>query len=332
MHLFNLFRHGIALVVEGIPSPPTTAPEETKAVEANTWTGWKNPKPDPPSAAARPKNPNWPRGPKPAPKKTVWPKQRDMKPLPSESDRDGGGVEFRSNSNGDPDYDVKKLQDWNGDWLPPPEEWSARRGYTNRHFGQDMEDWMNTHSKDCTRTMNIESASFSGKGIGDEEVVLKDLVPRYWVLSAIDSDPLRRFWEKLQLCAPAPLSDDGTTANPPFWDMYESEGSCYLSGLVVPDARVDPEDPDNYKRGEFTGQSIASYLDMLAKKNHARHLSMLKRRNRPIPEPKASMPQQEDRRLKPSGNIYLRPVHPTDVRGITVTRSPIYTYQSSGAN
>ncbi|KAF2124698.1 hypothetical protein P153DRAFT_349850 [Dothidotthia symphoricarpi CBS 119687] len=309
--------NGVALVDLSPPSPPTTVPEESKTIETDAWAGWNEPIPDPPSAPPRRENPNWPRGPKAAPRKNVWPKQRDMKPLPSESESDGG-VDFRSNSNGDPDYDVKKLQDWNGDWLPPPEQWSARRGFINRHFGQVIEEWMNTHSEECIQTMNIESGAFSGEDAGDKGMTIpKDLVPRYWMPSTIDGEPLRKFWEKLRHCAPAALGDDDLTDTLPFWDMYENEGSCFIDGLVVPDARVDATDPDNHTRGQFTGESITVYMEKVADRNHAKHLNLLKKQNRPVREPKVPIPQPEDRRLKPTGNIYLRPVQPADVHGIT---------------
>lgn len=71
-----------------------------------------------------------------------------MKPI--SDDEEDGGIEYKSDSNGDPDYDVKKLMDWNGDWLPPPETWSARHAFTDRHFGASLEKWMNGHDPSCT--------------------------------------------------------------------------------------------------------------------------------------------------------------------------------------
>jgi hypothetical protein len=96
-------------------------------------------------------------------KRHVWPKNRDMKPI-SDDDDEEGGVEFKSDSNGDPDYDVKKLVDWNGDWIPPPETWSARHAFTDRHFGAAIEKWINGHDKSCTTNLTdlLELPEFLG--------------------------------------------------------------------------------------------------------------------------------------------------------------------------
>jgi len=92
----------------------------------------------------------------------IWPKNRDMKPL--SDDEEEGGVECRSDSNGDPDYDVKKLVDWNGDWIPPPESWMARHAFTDRHFGASIEKWINGHDASCTVNMTglLKSSDFLG--------------------------------------------------------------------------------------------------------------------------------------------------------------------------
>lgn len=86
-----------------------------------------------------------------------------MKPQPDDEE-DGGVVVCPSDSEGDPDYDIKKLIDWNGDWLPPPETWSARHGFTDRHFGAGIEKWINGHSKTCIENMthHLVSEKFGG--------------------------------------------------------------------------------------------------------------------------------------------------------------------------
>lgn len=95
-------------------------------------------------------------------KRHLWPKNRDMKPI--SDDEEEGGVECRSDSNGDPNYDVKKLVDWNGDWIAPPETWSARHAFTDRHFGAGIEKWINGHDASCTQNLTelLMSPEFKG--------------------------------------------------------------------------------------------------------------------------------------------------------------------------
>ncbi|KAF1844140.1 uncharacterized protein K460DRAFT_317343 [Cucurbitaria berberidis CBS 394.84] len=309
------------------PSPATTPPESEK-VENNGWAGWDNPKPESSPLIRKAENPRWPRGPKPAPKKTVWPKARDMKYIPTDSDSDGG-VSFRSNSNGDPHYDVKQLMDWNGDWLPPPEQWSARKGYSNRHFGQIMEQWMNGHSIECIDSMDISSDSFRGRQTtnGDEvehvlvDGVCKELVPRYWLLAHIEGKPLREFWKEMPLRAPEALDDTDITAEPPWWDLYTDASSSFISALVVPDAKVDGADVANHIN-PFGFASATERMRNKRERDINKQQRMLAKRNRPLPEPKFPVPEMEDRRIRPSANVYLRPVQPADVRGI----AEIYNY------
>jgi hypothetical protein len=120
------------------------APKEPKAKKEPETTmaasgGWDTSFPEPVQAAPKVGNLRWPRVRQPY-KKTVWPKNKDMKAIPTDSSSDGG-VSFNSDSGGDPNYDIKKLMDWNGDWLPPPEQWAARKGHSSRHFGQQIEKW-----------------------------------------------------------------------------------------------------------------------------------------------------------------------------------------------
>lgn len=89
-----------------------------------------------------------------------------MKPQ-SVDDEEDGGIECVSDSNGDPDYDVKKLIDWNGDWIPPPETWSARHAFTNRHFGASIEKWINGHDASCLENLTdlLTSLDFLGEKV-----------------------------------------------------------------------------------------------------------------------------------------------------------------------
>ncbi|KAF1942927.1 hypothetical protein EJ02DRAFT_344468 [Clathrospora elynae] len=316
------------------PSLPTTTQEPAKP-ENGRYPGWDDAKPELPVLTKETGKARWPAGPGPY-KKIVWPKNRDMKYIPH-SDSDGG-VSFKSNSNGDPYYDVKKLLDWNGDWMPAPESWSARKGHSNRHFGEDMEQWMNTHTPECRGPMITSADAFRGlktaDGNNDECIlvagVCKELVPRYWLEAKVDSKTLRDFWKELPQSAPEPVSETDLT-DAPWWECYEDEvyedeehrkfPSCYLNGLAVPEANVDPSDEGN-RVPSFKFASAEDKLQDMEKRRTEKTRRTMARRNRPIPESKFPIPQMEDRRLRPAANIYIRPVQPADVRGI----AELYNY------
>ncbi|KAF1914697.1 hypothetical protein BDU57DRAFT_301561 [Ampelomyces quisqualis] len=302
------------------PSPPTTLEPKVDATgshQVTTWGGpsaWAEPKPEAPAAPRR-ENPRWPRTRGP-PKKTVWPKQREMRPVPTASSQSDGGVSCKSNSHGDSCYDVKKLTDWNGKWLPPPEEWSARKGHTNRHFGQDIERWMNGHPEECRRKMDTTSPSFCKDG------TCKELVPKNWIVSNIEQGSLNQFWKLMPSREPAALSD--ISDRPPFWERYEeTKGTgAFIEALTVPDALVDPTDLANHFQGADVMASAEVRLESIMRHRRNSHKRLLAKQRRPIKEVVPTAPQLPDRRLIPKSNVYFRPVHPADVEGI----SAIYNY------
>lgn len=76
-----------------------------------------------------------------------------MKPVTDDGDYNvednGWDNANKSDSNGDPDYDIKKLVDWNGEWLPADPDWQNRNGYVNRNLGASVEKWINGHDESC---------------------------------------------------------------------------------------------------------------------------------------------------------------------------------------
>jgi hypothetical protein len=290
----------------------TVQPHEDDNVSGNAWPGWDAPKPEPPATAPKTGNPRWPRIRGPPPRKTVWPKQRDMKPI-SDSDSDSeGGVSYKSNSNGDPSYDVKKLMDWNGDWLPPPEQWSARKGHTSRHLGQDIEKWINGHGNDCLNAMDLATSAFTDAG--------KEVVPKYWIVSQIEQGSLGEFWKLMPTRQPTALSD--VSLHAPFWERYEtSPASCFIEGLAVPDARVDPNDPENHFGGADLLVSGTERIQRIMEQRQNAHRRTLAKQRRPILDTVLVGPQPKDKRIQPKSNVYFRPVQPIDVEGIAVSRT-----------
>lgn len=292
--------------------------------EPTTYNGWDQPKAESPPTTKAPGNPRWPRGPQPY-KKTVWPKTKDMKYIPSSSDSDGG-ISFRSNSNGDPDYDIKKLTDWNGHWLPAPETWIGRKGHADRHFGAHIERWFNATPGEAEVQVYLPPNTFT---LG------KEVAPRYWLEVKIEGDNLRVNWQKLVTTKSKPeLVDKNDLIDYlPWWELYEdiiyeetidtdgsqdqkrlTHASSYLHALKAPDFRVDPEtnEPHNLASAEAKVQAVN-------KRAEDKYRKTMAKRNRPIPESKAPVQPIVDRRLRPEANIYIRPIQAMDVRGIAVS-------------
>ena len=323
------------------PSPAATSCEPaehenlTATMPGNTNAGRDVPAVKHSPAAPKSRNPRRPRGPQPY-KKQVWPKNKDMKPVPSSSCSDGG-VACWSNSNGDPDYDVKKLLDWNGDWLPAPESWYARKGHNDRHLGDHVEQWINGHAPECIGSMYYPPDTFS-----PEQGVCRELAPRYWLEAKVEGTNLRESWKIISTSYPQPLDDGDLTSHPPWWELYEDvvytevihkgtqdqkylrHSSCYLNALPVPDDKVDPNIAENLS-GPHNMASATEKILAIKEHREEKQRRMLARRNRPVPNLTPVVLPVEDRRLRPSANIYIRPVQPADVDSIAV--SPVF-YQS----
>ncbi|KAJ6192759.1 hypothetical protein J3E72DRAFT_399262 [Bipolaris maydis] len=325
---------------EATPPSPATTPHEPvehehkdMATPENVWGGWNETEINNLHAHQKTAKPRWNRGTQPY-KRKPWPKQRDMKYIPGKSESDGGGVNCWSDSNGDPDYDVRKLLDWNGDWLPAPESWSARRGHEDRHLGAHVEQWMNGHSQECTRSVYYPLSTFS-----PEDGPCKELAPRYWLEAKVEGSNLRESWKTISTSDPKPLDDTDITIHPPWWELYEDvvyseviheEGqgeqhfkhrSCYLNSLPAPEARIDPTDAE-HPTTHLMLASAAEKLQDLQQRREAKERRLLAKRNRPVANSMFPMQAMEDRRLRPKTNMYIRPVQPADVVGI----GAIYNY------
>ncbi|KAF2793707.1 hypothetical protein K505DRAFT_375151 [Melanomma pulvis-pyrius CBS 109.77] len=244
------------------------------------------------------------------PPRTRWPKNREMKAVPVDEESDGG-ISFKSNSNGDPDYDVKKLLDWEGKWMAPPEVWSGRNSFRDRHFGDHIEQWINGGElKGCDKLiMDINPAEFLADPNGE-------LVPRSWIPTQIENGSPQEFWRDFPSRAPAPLSDVDLTELKPFWELYPNGTSSYLPPLEVPVAQIDRSEEDNCLPGtKLTSEKAVKKKEEAA---NARYRRIMEKRNRPTNHTLLRhAPEPPDLSLKPTANIYLRPVQPADVPQIT---------------
>ncbi|KAG9191544.1 hypothetical protein G6011_10278 [Alternaria panax] len=306
---------------------------ESAAPEPVVYNGWDQPKADLRAANKNSGNPRWPRGSQPY-RKTAWPKSKDMKYTPSSSDSNGG-VDFKSNSNGDPYYDIKKLTDWNGDWLPAPETWGARKDHADRHFGAHIEQWVSTHPPHWKTGVTPYYPP-------DTFTEGKELAPRYWLEVKIGGESLREVWKGLinPEKEPKPLDENDVVDYLPWWELYEdvvyteiidddegqdqriiTHATSYLRALDGPDARV------NFDDSECPSASwmLASADEKVQEKNKRaaeKNRKLMAKRSRPVPESRLPIQQMADRRLHPEANIYIRPVKAADVKGI----SEIYNY------
>ena len=273
--------------------------------------------------------------PEPEPKrkgKHVWVKTRDIPRKAPTLSTDEGGVDFQSDSGGDVDYDIKKLVDWDGEWMPPPEDWAARKGFNPRHFGQGVEQWINGHSRNCTKPMDINSPDFTGVLVGTDKLgrntfLTKDVVPRYWLHDSIDNAYPRTFWNEFPQRSPSPLSDVDIFEHPPYWERWEDNKPehCYMLPLAVPEATVNVDDPEN-KHHPYAMISTADRVQKIAEMNEARRRKKERKEKRAL---LITVPEEVESpdRLSPRANIYLRPVQQSDVRGIMVSFKAILILQ-----
>ena len=305
---------------DSLPSPAATVEDIPKITDQ--CNGWDERVPEQSFASTkRREKSRWPRAPKVPKERHKWPKSRDIPKVLSTGSQSDGGVGFQSDSEGDPSYDVKKLIAWNGDWLPPPEEWATRKGFAPRHFSQIIERWANEHSRQCTGLMNVDSPSFLGVQGTDGKWVTKDLVPRYWLHETIDNVSPQKFWEQLPHRVPAALSDVDIMKDPPYWDRWVGDhpDRSFIDSLVVPEARIDYKDAENELERPFallcTTERLAKIKDLQENKERRSRA----RRKKPVFISTQEVQQLSDRRLRPKANIYLRPVQPTDIRGIMVS-------------
>ncbi|KAF2714879.1 hypothetical protein K504DRAFT_457068 [Pleomassaria siparia CBS 279.74] len=266
------------------------------------------------------KNPNWTwNDPWPGPsgqgttankKGMRWPKNRDMKAVVGEQESDGG-ISCESNSDGDPNYDIQKLVDHEGNWMPPPEVWCGRNSFRDRHFGDTIEAWIDRGQSCGTDKliMEITSPEFLADSNGD-------MVPRDWIPAKIENESPQQFWRTLPTRAPSPLSDVDFNDISPWWESYINGTTTFLTPLKVPDAEVDKANPDNRPSGlKRTSEQAIKRRNEAAKERTRR---IMEKRNRPIDRNlSVNVPELPDNSLKPTANIYLRPVQPADTPQIT---------------
>ncbi|OCL09754.1 hypothetical protein AOQ84DRAFT_403705 [Glonium stellatum] len=240
-----------------------------------------------------------------------WPKNKDMRPPAKSSSSSDGGASVRSNSNGDPTYDIRKLTDWEGNWLPAPVEWEGRGGFSDRNFFDRLETWISNSERVSKENMDMGDPAFAAEVNGE-------VAPRFWIPTAIDAESPQNFWRMYQSRAPAPLSDCDLTEQP-WWETYTSPTSAILPPVAAPEAKLDTVEMSYDVAIKDFGSNGAIKKREDAKK--VKEFRAAERRRRKAQErkfqPPAELFMSLDRSLKPQANIYLRPAYPADITQIT---------------
>jgi hypothetical protein len=264
---------------------------------------------------------NQSRGPRKPYKKTVWPKNKDMKARPRDEQSDGG-ITFKSNSAGDPDYDVRKLMAWNGDWLPPPEDWACRKEFTDRHPMQGIEKW----AKGVTAAYGGPNANgcedYGGVDIlsGPYAELFRaeqngDLVLRQWIPKQMEGENPQQFWRGLRSRAPAPLSDVDLTEAQPWWDLYQGEDHCMTKPLKAPETFLDSTDEEYHHAERTAAHALAARAQHETKKKQKHQAMKTCAMTQIMPSPEVYV---SENCLKPKANIYVRSVNTaTDIGQMT---------------
>ncbi|KAL0259364.1 hypothetical protein SLS55_005100 [Diplodia seriata] len=141
----------------------------------------------------------------------------------------GSEAGFNSNPAADPDHDLKKLVDWEGNWLPGPTDWETRRGYHHHNFNEEMMRFVNG-SIDTEAAVDIyNEPTFLNEPSGE-------VAPRIWASLRIEGTSLQEWWNNH---VGSSLAEDDSKA---WWREYTSEESSLLNSYDVPEARIDPTD------------------------------------------------------------------------------------------
>ncbi|KAF2749387.1 hypothetical protein M011DRAFT_439842 [Sporormia fimetaria CBS 119925] len=305
-------------------TPPETPPDHEEAPKRQTGT----------RRAKVPKGP--PR------RKAVWPKNRDMKP---QSDDDGGydqdwgqgwnqegaqgwGASWgerkddvASDSQGDADYDARKLVDWNGQLMPAP-DWQDRGEFKPRHFHSDLDRWnhgvIDLREGDLAVHFDLALTGGAGADVADKVepawISYGDIVPHWWLPDRIEGESPQQFWRSNLSSSPGPVDANDLVDSSPWWETYVSkDGLVYVGTMQVPDAFLDRGDPENHESGVISTSALRVSRERKRKQLRAEQIE----KKRSTAYAPIHPPPPEAETLKPAANIFLRPATDGDIHAIT---------------
>ncbi|KAF2756899.1 hypothetical protein EJ05DRAFT_46655 [Pseudovirgaria hyperparasitica] len=290
-----------------------TSPTQHKTVNLDAvYRGWANRRseekkqPVHVKKTAREKR-GWPKNPRPrvkTPDSNAWGSGDWEKPNP-------GGVEIEVHGGQDPDYDIRQLTDWNGDWLPAPVEWENRRGF--RHRGGNFSQWMHTWGTDHANNHKVAVIPLYPH---DGPVVHPD-----WFPKVIDEQSPQTFWDSFCRSAPEPTWEEDLAWKP--WWLTIIDG-IFIPTPEQPSDKMSPEEELDYAQNNTFGLHSDGAAEWYATKEKLKHIEKKKKRAEMKEKRKESMEllktyqiQVPDRSIKPELNIYLRPMKASDIPQVT---------------
>ncbi|OJD30122.1 phosphinothricin acetyltransferase [Diplodia corticola] len=220
----------------------------------------------------------------------------------------GSDTGFESNPAADPQHDIKKLVDWEGNWLPGPTDWESRRSYRHHNFNEEM-------MRFVYGTDETEAAVDITKEPSFSDVPNGEVAPRVWASIRIEGSSLQEWWNNH---VGSSLADPESKA---WWRNYSSEDSSLLVPYDVPEAKIDPADDEGqilHVHDLGSGNACAKLMERKNKKKadrerrNAREREHLAATIAEVPHITFGMTEK----IKPTISLYIRPALAADAHQI----------------
>ncbi|KAK0640137.1 hypothetical protein DIS24_g9664 [Lasiodiplodia hormozganensis] len=220
----------------------------------------------------------------------------------------GSDTGFNSNPGADPQHDIKKLVDWEGNWLPGPTDWESRRSFHHHNFNEEMMRFVyGSIDKDATVDVRNEPSFLS--------IPHGEVAPHAWASIRIEGTSLQEWWSNH---VGSSLAEPDSKA---WWRDYISEESSLLVPYHVPEAKVDPADTEGqilYVHDLGSGHASDKLMERRNKKKADRE-----RRNALEREQHAALAAEMKpatfempEKIKPKISLYIRPALAADAHQI----------------
>lgn len=220
----------------------------------------------------------------------------------------GSEAGFNSNPGGDPQHDIKKLVDWNGNWLPGPTDWESRRSYHHRNFNEEMMRFV-YDSVDQEAAVDVYSEpTFLQNPSGE-------VAPRVWASLHVEGTSLQEWWNNH---VGSPLADPDSKA---WWRAYTTQDSSLLVPYDVPEPTLDPTDHEGQILHLHDLGSGTACEQLMERKNkrkadrERRHAVAREFTAATTPSIEIEVPPPPPK-IKPAISLYIRPALAADVHQI----------------
>lgn len=219
----------------------------------------------------------------------------------------GSDAGFDSNPDNDAQHDIKKLVDWEGNWLPGPTDWETRRSYRHHNFNEEMVRFV-TDSIDKEAAVDIyNEPTFLDSKNGE-------VAPRVWASITVEGNSIQQWWNNH---IDSSLADSDSKA---WWRSYVTLESSLLVPHEIPEARVDPEDDEGmilHQNDLGSGHACEKMRERKSKKKADREKRSAAERERAAATVASIQAHyQEPETLKPLIGLYIRPALAADAHQI----------------